>query len=95
MEPEKKGLGYFAIWVWLVALTVGYLVERFIGVPRHVALAVIFGIALVKALLVAWNYMHLKHESRIIFVILLIPILLFAILVLLLLPDITLVHRGN
>ena len=84
---------YFVIWVWLVVLTVAYLAERAVGVPRHIALAIIFGIALVKAMLVAWNYMHLRHEGRMIFVILLVPILLFTILVLLLLPDIALVHH--
>lgn len=86
---------HFVIWVWLVVLTAAYLAERTLGVPHHAALAIIFGIALVKAMLVAWNYMHLRHEGRMIFVILLVPILLFAILVLLLLPDITLVHKGD
>lgn len=83
----------FTIWVWLVALTAAYLAERAFDISHHVALAIVFGIALVKALLVAWNYMHLRHEGRMIFVILIVPILLFSILVLLLLPDITLVHQ--
>ncbi|OGH62360.1 MAG: hypothetical protein A3G34_12185 [Candidatus Lindowbacteria bacterium RIFCSPLOWO2_12_FULL_62_27] len=86
---------YFTIWVWLVVLTLAYLAERLIGVPHRIALGLVFGIALVKALLVAWNYMHLRHESRMIFVILLIPILLFAILVTLLLPDIAFVGVGK
>lgn len=90
IEPRSR---YFVIWVWLVILTAAYLAERMVGMPHRVALAIVFGIALVKALLVAWNYMHLRHEGRMIFVILLVPILLFAILVLLLLPDITLVHQ--
>lgn len=84
---------YFAIWVWLIVLTGAYLAERAVGVPHRIALAIVFAIAFVKALLVVWNYMHLRHEGRMIFAILLVPILLFAILVLLLAPDITLVHH--
>lgn len=82
---------YFHVWIWLVVLTLAYLAERAFGLPRRMALGIVFGIALVKALLVAWHYMHLRHEGRMIYVIVLIPILLFAILVLLLLPDITFV----
>ena len=94
-ENVESRSRYFVIWVWLVVLTVAYLAERAVGVPRHIALAIIFGIALVKAMLVAWNYMHLRHEGRMIFVILLVSTLLFAILELLLLRYITLVHKGG
>lgn len=91
--PEKTHVNYFKIWIWLVALTVGYLFERWIGISRTVALLVIFGIALVKAALVAIHFMHLRHESRLIYAIILVPIALFVILVALLLPDITFVER--
>ena len=94
-ESSKSHVNYFSIWVWLVALTVGYLLERFIGIPRHAALLAIFGIALVKALLVALNFMHLRRESPLIYAIVLVPIVLFGILLILLLPDITFVHTGG
>ena len=94
-ESGKSGDNYFAVWLWLVALTVGYLLERWVGIPRRWALVVIFGIAFWKASLVALNFMHLKRESPVIYAIAAVPIVLFAILVLLLLPDITLIHTGG
>ena len=94
-ESAKSHVNYFSIWVWLVVLTVGYLLERFLGIPRHVALLAIFGIALVKALLVALNFMHLRWESPMIYAIVVVPIVLFGILLVLLLPDITFIHTGG
>lgn len=92
-KSAKTHVNYFAIWVWLVALTVGYLLERWFGLPRSVALAIIFGIALWKATLVGLNFMHLRWESRLIYAIALVPVALFLILIGLLLPDIAFVHR--
>lgn len=94
-DSAKPHVNYFSIWVWLIALTIGYILERFIGIPRNVALLAIFGIALLKALLVALNFMHLRWESPMIYMIVLVPIVLFGILLILLLPDITFIHTGG
>ena len=47
----------------------------------------IFATAIVKALLVALNFMHLRFESGVIYAIALIPIVFAAILAVALFPD--------
>jgi cytochrome c oxidase subunit IV len=46
--------------------------------PKAASLVVIFGAALVKAVLVAANDMHLRFEPRLIYAIAMTPLLLFA-----------------
>jgi caa(3)-type oxidase subunit IV len=78
---------YVGIWVWLVALLAVSLVAGFLPGGRAVALAVIFGTAVVKALLVAGNYMHLRWEPRFIYAIAALPVLFVVGLVVALFPD--------
>jgi caa(3)-type oxidase subunit IV len=60
--------------------------------PKVQALVLIFAVAIVKALLVARNYMHLKNERVIIYAIVLIPLTFVIILLFALFPDF--VFRG-
>jgi caa(3)-type oxidase subunit IV len=78
---------YVAIWVWLVALLTVSLFANYLPGGRRVALLVIFGTAIVKALLVAGNYMHLRWEPRFIYAIALLPILFVLGLLVALFPD--------
>ena len=78
---------YTAIWLWLLALLGVGLGASLLPGGRGVALAVIFATALVKALLVALNFMHLRFESGLIYAIALIPIVFVAILAVALFPD--------
>ncbi|MBI2358177.1 MAG: cytochrome C oxidase subunit IV family protein [Deltaproteobacteria bacterium] len=55
--------------------------------PKSVALVLIFAVATVKALLVALNYMHLKFETSLLYVMVIVPLLIVAILVFALFPD--------
>jgi len=78
------------IWVWLVALLGAGTLVFSLPMSRIPALVVIFGIALVKAVLVVRDYMHLKTSAFLIYVILLLPVLLAAGFALVLIPDLVL-----
>ncbi len=82
---------YLIIWVWLLALVV-VSVAAVAVLPKFQALVLIFTVAIVKALLVARNYMHLKYERAIIYAIVLIPLTFIIILFFTLFPDF--VFRG-
>jgi caa(3)-type oxidase subunit IV len=74
------------VWAWLTGLLIlSVLASQ--ALPRSIALVLIFGAAVVKALLVAWNYMHLKRDRLLLYA-LAIPVLLVILLTLVLFPDI-------
>jgi caa(3)-type oxidase subunit IV len=92
LESAATRAHYIAIWRWLVVLVIAALVVTLLPIPKLAALVLVFGIALVKAVMVMRDYMHLKTETLIIHAIALIPILLFIGLALTLIPDIALRH---
>ena len=84
--------GYVTIWAWLVALLVVSLFANYLPGGRTVALLLIFGMALVKTLLVAWNFMHLRWEPRFIYALALLPVLFVLGLLIALFPDFVFRH---
>lgn len=78
---------YVGIWVWLVVLLVVSLLAGVLPGGRTVALLVIFGTAIAKALLVAANYMHLRWEPRFVYAMAALPVLFVLGLLLALFPD--------
>ena len=74
------------IWYWLMALVI-VSVGASIVLPKAEALMLIFSVAVIKALLVARNYMHLKHEKALIYAIALVPLAFVIIFLLGLFPD--------
>jgi len=74
------------IWYWLMALVILSVGASFV-LPKAEALVLIFAVALVKALLVARNYMHLKHEKAIIYAIALVPLAFVIIFLIGVFPD--------
>ena len=83
---------YLIIWIWLLALVVLSVAAASI-LPKTQALVLIFAVAILKALLVARNYMHLKNERAIIYAMVLIPLTFVIILLFALFPDF--VFRGR
>ncbi len=77
---------YLAIWYWLMALVV-VSVAAASFLPKRQALVLIFTVALIKAFLVARNYMHLKNERAIIYAMALVPLTFIIIFLLGLFPD--------
>jgi len=82
---------YLIIWVWLLALVVISVVATSI-LPKLQAMILIFAVAIIKALLVARNYMHLKNERVIIYAMVFVPLAFILILLFALFPDF--VYRG-
>ncbi|HVN63317.1 MAG TPA: cytochrome C oxidase subunit IV family protein, partial [Candidatus Binataceae bacterium] len=58
---------YIMIWVWLVALLVTGTLIFMLPISKTAAIALIFGIAAVKAILVLRDYMHLKSERMLVY----------------------------
>jgi caa(3)-type oxidase subunit IV len=82
---------YLIIWIWLLALVVVAVAAASL-LPKFQALVLIFAVAIIKALLVARNYMHLKNEQAIIYAMVLVPLTFVIILLFGLFPDF--VYRG-
>ena len=91
MTVEQARPNYVAIWVWLVVLMLAGVLAASLPLDRSVVMSLIFGIAAVKAALVALNYMHLKSEHWLIYALAIVPVLLVVAMILVLFPDI--VHR--
>jgi caa(3)-type oxidase subunit IV len=62
-DTEHYHPNYVKIWAILVVLLIVSIMGPFIGIP-WVTLATAFGIAFVKAYLVARNFMHLNVQPR-------------------------------
>ncbi len=82
---------YFIIWIWLLALVI-LSVAAALVLSKIQAMVFIFAVAIIKALLVARNYMHLKNERAIIYAMVLVPLAFVLILLFALFPDF--VYRG-
>ncbi len=85
---------YVEVWAALVLLLVAGLAIFVLPIPRALAVALIFTVAAVKAGLVIRNYMHLKHEHLLIYIIVLVPVVFMLGLALVLVPDIVFRHAG-
>jgi len=83
---------YVMIWGWLIFLLIAGLAIFVLPISKALAAFLIFSIAAVKAALVIRNYMHLKHEHLLIYLIVLIPLLFFFGFMMTLIPDIVYRH---
>ena len=80
---------YFLIFGLLVVLTVVTVAVAFIEIRSEIAKVLLaLAIASVKASAVAYFFMHLKFEGKLIYLILIVPLLLCVLLVVALIPDI-------
>lgn len=92
MSQTHPRPNYFAIWAWLVFLLVLSLLAVYLPFSQTVTVTLIFAVAVVKAFLVVVNFMHLRFESRWIHAIALVPVVLFIIMTITLIPDIVYKH---
>lgn len=86
MTAEARRPNYFVVWLWLVGLVFISIGASFF-LPKGAALLLIFLVALIKAVLVLLNYMHLKYEKPVLYALVVVPLLIVAILVFALFPD--------
>jgi len=87
MTEKTHKANYNEIFYWLVGLATISVVGSVFHLPAVFVNTLVFGIAFVKASLVAWHFMHIKNEGRLIYMIAVIPVVLFIILVTILVPD--------
>jgi cytochrome c oxidase subunit 4 len=84
---EHPHVNYFGIWWWLLILTVGEVGVVYV-IPNRVVLAITLVLfALVKAVLVAAYFMHLKFEKKTMWIVALAPLIFASILSIGLVPD--------
>ena len=81
---------YIKIWFWLLGLLVISVAGPMLEIP---ALTIItaFGIAIVKAYLVAANFMHLKFEKKFIWYLLILSICLLGVFFFGVAPDVMMI----
>ena len=87
MSDAHEHPNYLKVWYWLLILlvisTVGPMLEI-----QAVTLVTAFGIAIVKSYMVAANFMHLKFEKRIIWLLLLMSVCLLGVFFFGVAPDV-------
>lgn len=81
---------YFAVWITLMILMFGSLMLAELG-SRVLAISLIFSLAIVKAILVLGQFMHLKWEPRMLWGIVAFGFLCLIILYFGVFPDIVMV----
>jgi len=79
---------YMAIFWWLFALTLVEVGVVYAHLIRWCTVTALVLLALMKAFLVAWNFMHLRFEKTILIAMVGLPLLLLVDLFLGLMPDI-------
>lgn len=85
---------YFKIWVTLVVLLVVSVAGPMLGI-KAVTLITAFGIAIVKALMVAAYFMHLNIEKKIVWYFLLICLALMVFFFFAIAPDLMEMQGSN
>ena len=85
---SKTTSNHVAVFSSLVVLSLCAVGITFLHLSVIANNLAIFGVAMVMAGLVVFQYMNLKAETSIIYWVVIIPLVLFAILVFLLIPDV-------
>ncbi len=92
-EAKHVHPNYTAVWAWLVLLLFISVFAFYLPFSESITIAFVFIVALVKAFLVAVNFMHLKFGESLVRYIAIIPVLLFLIMTVTLIPDIVSNHQ--
>lgn len=86
-KAEHKHPPYVGIYFVLLLLTAASILISMI-IHKEAAPPFVFTISTVKGLLIALFYMHLKYEGRYIIALALIPLIIFALILFIFMPDI-------
>jgi len=79
---------YYKVFAWLTFFTIAEIVWAMPeGMPRWLLIAGLGVMATIKAALVGLYYMHLKYEGRLIWTVIVFPVVLVGVMVAGLLPD--------
>src|SRR5579871_5837189 len=91
MEQVHVEPNYMKVFWWLLALTIVEVGVVYAHLPKVTMVMALVILALMKAFLVAWNFMHLRSEKTAMILMVGLPLLLLVDLLLGLMPDIA--HR--
>ena len=78
MSETYEHPNYVKIWYWLLVLLAISVAGPMLEVPA-LTLITAFGIAIIKSFLVAANFMHLKFEKKIIWLLLIMSLFLLGV----------------
>ena len=87
MSETHEHPNYVKIWYWLLVLLAISVAGPMLEVPA-ITLITAFGIAIIKSFLVAANFMHLKFEKKIIWLLLILSLCLLGVFFFGTAPDI-------
>ncbi len=87
-HAETTVKGYLLVFLWLCIFTVIEIGVTYIAMPKKLLVTFLIGTALVKAILVALYFMHLKFEGKLVWSMVLIPSVIATVFLLALFPDI-------
>jgi cytochrome c oxidase subunit 4 len=88
MDLAHDEPNYMMIFYWLAGLTALEVGVTYMGLPKMLMIALLVGLAVAKAVMVAMYFMHLKFESRTLGLIALTPPVLLVMFVCITYPDI-------
>ena len=88
MEQTHAEPNYMAVFYWLLALTIIEVGVVYAHMPKIYMVFALVLLALTKAFLVAWYFMHLRSEKVALMMMVGVPLLLLVDLLLGLMPDI-------
>ena len=87
MSETHEHPNYVKIWYWLLVLLAISVAGPMLEIPS-ITLITAFGIAIIKSFLVAANFMHLKFEKKIIWLLLIMSLFLLGVFFFGTAPDI-------
>ncbi len=87
-ESQHAHPNYVLIWAWLLVLLFVSVFAVYLPFSQTLTVTFIFIVAAVKAWMVAVYFMHLKFEESLVRYIAVIPVVLFLIMLVSLIPDI-------
>ena len=87
MTGARTHPNYVVIWYWLLGLALASGLVSVLPVPHTFAVVLVFTAATVKAVLVALYYMRLRFERRLVYGLVLAPLVLGSMLLLVLWPE--------
>jgi cytochrome c oxidase subunit 4 len=88
MSEEQVSHPYYKVFAWLTALTIAEIAwGLYVQEPRFLLIAGLSILAAIKAAMVGLYYMHLKYEGKVIWAVILFPVILVGVMIAGLLPD--------
>ena len=87
MSAEQVSHPYYKVFAWLTALTIAEIAWGvYVQEPRFLLIAGLSILAAIKAAMVGLYYMHLKYEGKVIWAVIIFPVILVGVMIAGLLP---------